>query len=483
MRSLLVLAAMTVAMPLVASDTTVEDYPLLVVNPARLPASLPATISRLPGRYNFKPHIGRLADGRLVMFADHTHAEEIHTSQNVEHPSRSLTTHAVIYHSEDEGLHWSRGRHVREMIGGHEPSVTVVEDVLFVITSVHGSGWFPSPYAERDHTYVVVSRSMDGGATFTNTIFDRARTGAGVDERIDTTRNILQLPDGRLWLGLAVGSRHRAVVSDDQGLTWAFVETEVQGAHYEDVPRGFFGESVVFYTNGGQLMMLVRVDYTHVRFADPLAHDPDYGGGTLTDNFDGLVLFKSEDDARTWEPVRAVGFPSLMYPSIVNLADNRMLFSFTVREIPPAGTGSIHPHVGLQAIVIEERPDGTLDFDLSRDVIVIDDSTPAAMRNAGVFGNTLQMPDGTFVTPFSYPLIDADILELANRKEYLKEDVYDYWAGMQQTYSARYRDVVIEGEPELSELHLRRTFSALFLYGQAANKGGIATGVVRWRLP
>lgn len=483
MRPLLIMLSLAVLTPLPASETVVEDYPLRVVNAERLPDVLPATISRLPGRYNFKPHLGRMADGQLVMFADHTHPEEVHHSQNVEEPSRSLTTHAVMYQSDDEGLHWGRGRHVREMIGGHEPSVTIVDEVLFVITSVHGSGWFPSPYAERDHTYVVIHRSVDGGRTFTNTIFDRAVTGAGVDERIDTTRNILRLPDGRLWLGLAVGSRHRAAVSDDQGLTWNLVETDVVGAHYEDVTRGFFGESLLFYTNSGQLMMLVRVDYTHVRFADPLAHDPNYGGGTLTDNFDGLVLFRSPDDARTWQPVRAVGFPSLMYPSIVNLEDNRMLFSFTVREIPPAGTGSVHPHVGLQAIIIEEQADGTLDFDLSRDVIVIDDSTPAAMRNAGVFGNTLQMPDGTLVTPFSYPLIDDDILELANRKEYLKEEVYDYWAGMQKTYSARYRDVIIAGEPELSELHLRRTFSALFLYGQAANKGGIATGVVRWRLP
>ena len=481
MRGLLILVGIGVFLPLPASETVVENYDVRVINAEQLPESLPATISRLAGRYIFKPHIGRLADGQMVMFADHTHPEEIYTSQNVDRPSRSLTTHAVLYRSDDEGLNWQRGRHVPEMIGGHEPSVTIVDDVLFVITSIHGSGWFPSPYAERDHSYVVIHRSEDGGRTFTNTIFDREVTGAGDDVRIDTTRNILQLADGRLWMGLAVGSRHRAVVSTDQGLTWEFVETEVKGARYEDVTRGFFGESFLFYTKSGQLMMLVRVDYTHVRFAEPLADDSNYAGGTLTDNFDGEVLFKSTDDGRTWTPAQAIGFPSLMYPSIVNLEDNRMLFTYTVREIPPPGTGSIYPHVGLQAIVFEEYDDGTLDFDFSRDVIVIDDSTPAAMRNAGGFGNTLQMPDGTFVTPFSYPLIDDDILDLANRKEYLKEEVYDYWAGLQKTYPERYKDHV-KDDPVLSELHLRRTFSALFLYGQAANKGGIATGVVRWKL-
>ncbi len=82
---------------------------------------------------------------------------------------------------------------------------------------------------------------------------------------------------------------------------------------------------------------------------------------------------------------------------------------------------------------------------------------------------------------FADPLIDDDILEIANRKEYLKEEVYDYWASLQKTYPARYKDIVRD-DPVLSELHLRRNFSALFLYDQAANKGGIATGVVRWKL-
>ena len=211
MRPLLFGLGLVVLLPMSASETVVEEYPLQVVNPEQLPASLPATISRLPGRYIFKPHIGRLADGSTVMFAVHTHPEEIYPSQNVDRPFRSLTTHPVMYRSDDEGLNWGRGRHVKEMIGGHEPSVTVVDDVLFVVTSIHGSGWFPSPYAERDHAYVVIHRSEDGGQTFTNTIFDREVTGAGIDERIDTTRNILQLPDDGLWLGLAIGSRHRAV--------------------------------------------------------------------------------------------------------------------------------------------------------------------------------------------------------------------------------------------------------------------------------
>jgi hypothetical protein len=136
----------------------------------------------------------------------------------------------------------------------------------------------------------------------------------------------------------------------------------------------------------------------------------------------------------------------------------------------------------VQAIVVEEQEDGSMDFDFSRDVIVIDDCTPPAMRNAGCFGNTLQADDGIFITPFSYPLIDTEILQLADNKAYMDEAVFDHYTSMQNTYTFRYRDFVRE-DPELMELLLRRSFSALFLYAQCANKGGIATAAVRWKLP
>jgi hypothetical protein len=49
-------------------------YPIKVVNPEQLPSELEGSISRLEGNYNFKPHIGLLANGELVMFV--AHAEE-----------------------------------------------------------------------------------------------------------------------------------------------------------------------------------------------------------------------------------------------------------------------------------------------------------------------------------------------------------------------------------------------------------------------
>lgn len=394
---------------------------------------------------------------------------------------RSISSHVVLFRSKDNGKTWSVGRHVPELIGGHEPSVSVINGNLYVKTTIHGSGAFPDPYAERDYSYSVIARSEDSGNTFTKTYIDNDFSGAAYGQRIQDSRNIIELADGRLFFGIGVGNSHVSMYSDDNGGSWYKRRSQIDGCRYVNMDRSFYTEAVFFYTDSGRLMMLTRVDYDYTEFADPLPHDPHYTGGTRLDNFDGEVLFESCDDGLSWQPLRAVGFPSLMYPSIVNLKDNRMLLTYTVREIPPANTGCLYPKVGVQAIVAEEKADGFMDFDFSRDVIIIDDSTPDSMRNAGCFGNTIVLPDSMFITPFSYPLIDDEILELADNKEYMKQEVFDHYALMQNTYEYRYKDFVND-DPALMELHLRRNFSALFLYGHCTNKGGIATAAVRWRL-
>jgi hypothetical protein len=452
-----------------------------IKHPSVLTEPIEANLSELPGNYNFKPHIGLLENGDIIMFTAHAHAEETVTAHNVPAGARSLTTHVVMYKSPDGGITWSGGRHIPELMCGHEPSVSVIDGIVFVTVSIHGSGYFPDPHAKRDHTYSLIARSTDNGETFTTTIFDRDRCETENHERIDHSRNIIKLTDRRLYFGLGLGARHRSVFSDDLGITWYFRECAVPGAEYEEKERSFFTEAVFFYTNSRRLMMLSRVDFAYAGFGGALPNSTNYIRETGLDNFDGEVLFESADNGASWTPLRAVGFPSLMYPSVVNLKDNKMLLTFTVREIPPEGTGCIYPKVGVQAIIFQETPDGSMEFDFSRDVIVIDDSTPDSMRNAGCFGNTLELPDGSLVTPYSFPKIDHEILEIANNKEYLKQEVFDKYAKMQTTYPYRYSDFV-QDDKALMELNLRRNFSALFLYAGCCNKGGIGTRVVRWRI-
>lgn len=452
-----------------------------VINNTILPEYIEGRIIRLEGTYNFKPYIGKLPNGDIIMFVAHAHAEERITTHTAKNSPRAMTSHVVMYRSTDNGETWGWGRHVREMVGGHEPSVSIIDGTIFVLAHFQGDGGFPDSFAERLYPYSMIFRSTDGGDTFDKTFIDKDFTGAADCEKIYVPRNIIKLSDGRLFTGVVVGNGHRAVYSSDNGLSWAVVNTDVQGCHYENVMRSFFTEAVFFHTNSGRLMMLTRVDYDYAVFDSPLPYGSSDGGKTGLDNFDGEVLFESIDAGLTWTPLRAVGFPSLMYPSIVNLEDNKMLFTYTVREIPPKGSGCIHPKVGVQAIVIEEKSDGIIDFDLSRDVVVIDDCTPNSMRNAGCYGNSIMLDDGSLLTPFSYPLIDDDILEMADNKEYMKQEVFDYYASLQNTYNYRYKDF-LNDDPRLTELYLRRAFSAMFLYAQCANKGGIATAVVKWKL-
>lgn len=458
-----------------------ERYLMNVENNSALPDTIEGRITRLEGRYDFKPHIGRLLNDEIIMFVAHAHAEETITTHTAKNSPRAMTSHVVMYRSNDGGVSWGWGRHVREMAGGHEPSVSVIDDDIFVLCHFQGDGGYPDSFAERLYPYSVIYRSTDNGKTFSKIFIDRGFTKTSPAERIYVGRNVIKLSDDRIFFGICAGSRQFGAYSENQGESWYIKEASVRGCRYDGKDRSFFTEAVFFHTNSGRFMMLSRVDLAYAIFDKPLPHDSGYERKTALDNFDGEVLFESKDHGLTWEPLRAVGFASLMYPSIVNLSDNKMLFTYTVREIPPVNSGCIHPKVGVQAVIIEERDDGYIDFNLNRDVIVIDDSTPDSMRNAGCFGNSIRLNDGTFLTPFSYPIIDDEILEIADRREYMKKDVFDYWAGMQNTYNYRYKDF-INSDPALTELYLRRAFSALFLYGQCANKGGIGTAVVKWRL-
>ena len=102
---------------------------------------------------NFKPHIGALSNGELLMFVSHTHPEEAATGG-------TLSAHPVLYRSSDGGRTWSDGRHIPEMIGAHEPAVTIIDGVVFV-TSVFLEVPYRDPYGGRGHVYCVIYRLSD----------------------------------------------------------------------------------------------------------------------------------------------------------------------------------------------------------------------------------------------------------------------------------------------------------------------------------
>ena len=81
-----------------------------------------------------------------------------------------------------------------------------------------------------------------------------------------------------------------------------------------------------------------------------------------------------------------------MYPRFLQLQDDRLLLTFTVRSNSTDGHG-----LGLRAIV--SHNDGkTWDFDQDR--IVISDINHGS--SGGGFGNTIQLPDGALLSVYSY---------------------------------------------------------------------------------
>ena len=82
-----------------------------------------------------------------------------------------------------------------------------------------------------------------------------------------------------------------------------------------------------------------------------------------------------------------------MYPAITRLQDGRLLLTYTQRA-------KDRP-LGLRAVVGTEHDDG-IDFDLTSDVIVIEEHTPDHQDSGGGFGRTVQLDDGTLVSSYSY---------------------------------------------------------------------------------
>ena len=87
-----------------------------------------------------------------------------------------------------------------------------------------------------------------------------------------------------------------------------------------------------------------------------------------------------------------LGIPNDYKPWIVQLANGRLLLSFTVRSNSSDG----HP-LGLRALI---SPDDGETWDFAHDRIVISDRNHGA--SGGGFGNTIQLADRTLVSCYSF---------------------------------------------------------------------------------
>ena len=297
----------------------------------------------------------------------------------------------LLFRSRDGGQTWSPPKLIN--IAGKEPYIHAEGDgTLFVTTHVVDQSMHNRE--DPSYCYGMLHRSEDLGETWTSIRAEPDVVRPELQEYHNvTTRFPLRLDDGSLLLaasgtGVDANTMMRSI---DGGRTWP----ERFASRFENVPADYpwpiMGEGLLWQARSGKVYGLFRVDTRDWREidGDPLGLDPQ----ELHDQYDRLILCSTTDLGRHWKHVDDFGRYGQMYPSILRLRDGRLLLTFTQRA-------NARPF-GLRAVVGAEHEDG-FEFDLQRDLVMIDTKTPDTLSSGGGFGCTVQLDDGTLVSSYSY---------------------------------------------------------------------------------
>jgi hypothetical protein len=339
-------------------------------------------IERVPvgEKGDYKPCIVRLSTGELLITAFHQNQLD----------GGKIREDILLFRSQDGGRAWSKGQVID--ILGRESYFSVLKDDTLLIT-VH---LLPQDIRNKDgYTHAYIHRSTDAGKTWTTTRAQPGALPAGTENV--TTRNVLELADGSLLVGISGSGHGRDFIwrSADAGRTWAEqYPAQVDGVR-DDYPFPFFGEAMLWQAASGQVYAIARVDS---KFFPPLSGRNITLGET--DHFDRMILFASTDTGHTWRPVRDFGDYGEMYPALLRLQDGRLLLTFTVREVKRP--------LGVNAVLGLEQPDG-FEFNFDQPRFLLDTKTPNDKDSGGGFGRTVQIDDGTLVTSYSFRGEDNDV--------------------------------------------------------------------------
>jgi hypothetical protein len=353
-----------------------------VRDPVTLPAQIPAQRVPVGLSGDYKPDLVILASGEmlLVMF------------QPVTNPNGTYQENMIMYRSEDGGQTWG-ARDALPLLG-REPYFTLLSDGTLFLTASFVSADYRNT---EGYTYAIVYRSEDGGNTWTNMPIlseDFATLPAGTRTTTRTSRNLIELPDGTLLLGVGAATNIDYLWrSRDEGLTWDKTLPVQAPAGYDEAANGipWLGEFVFALAPNGDLLGFQRGYAT----ALPPIPGTQYPPNSATDdNTNRLSLFRSHDDGVTWTLDPPLGSTyGEMYPSLLHLSDTKVLFTFTVR--------ALQPQLGVRA-VLGTVTSTSYALNFTSDILLLDEETPANESSGGGFGNTVQTADGTLVTAYSY---------------------------------------------------------------------------------
>lgn len=341
-------------------------------NPSRLAdATIPCERISLGEPDDYKPCIAKLPSGELLLTAFHQHKRD----------GNKVMEQALLFRSQDGGRTWA-GPQLLDLLG-REPYLTVLADGTIFIT---GHLLAQDVRNAWDYTCGFLHRSTDGGRTWKSTRIESEQIKPKANNH--TTRNVLQRADGSLLLGVDYDGGDGPYFvwrSTDGGQTWDQSQT-CTPKNFKSQYGFFGGETWLWQARSGKVWALVRVDSNEL----PINDRPIKAGN---DQADHVILFSSTDDAKTFDRVRDFGDYGEMYMSLLRLKDQRLLLTFTVRDL--------HPPLGVRALIGTETEDG-FEFDFTHDQTMLDTRTPVGKYQGGVFGPTIQLDDGTLVTSYSY---------------------------------------------------------------------------------
>ena len=351
-----------------------------VRNPKTLPAKIPCERVGLGKQGDYKPCIARLPDGELLVVA-------FDAAKRVDgKPQEDM----LLWRSTDGGRTWTPRTVIPPL--GREPYFSVLGDGTLFIT-VH---FLKQDVRNRKgYVYSLLHRSTDGGRTWQSTeIGWEDVPGAPEKTTIVTSRNVLELADGTLILGVAASKGLSYLWrSPDRGATWDKTRAcKFAGVDGPKLWWPLMGETVFWQPRSGDLVGLFRVDQ---KLFPPIP-------GTkipqeTLDQYERLLVFRSTDGGRNWRMEDLGSYYGEMYPALLRLEDGRLLMTFTLRA---AVAPNVRP-LGVRCVVGRETDDG-FHFDFRYDRIMLDTRTPDDSISGGGFGPTVQLDDGTLVTAYSY---------------------------------------------------------------------------------
>jgi hypothetical protein len=344
----------------------------LVHNPRRLSdVAIPCERVALGEPDDYKPCIARLPNGELLLTAFHQHKRD----------GNKVLEQTLLFRSKDGGRTWSAPEKLALL--GREPYLTVLPDSTIFIT---GHLLAQDVRNEWGYTCGFLHRSTDGGKSWESIRIESEAIKPKASNH--TTRNVLQLADGTLLLGVDYDGGEGPYLmwrSQDNGQTWDKTQ-RCEPRDFQSVYGFFGGETWLWQAKSGKIWALVRVDSNEL----PIKDRPIKAGNDQADHF---ILFSSTDAGRTFDRIHDFGDYGEMYMSLLRLQDKRLLLTFTVRDL--------NPPLGVRALLGAETDDG-FEFDFTQDRLMLDTCTIIGKYQGGGFGPTVQLDDGMLVTSYSY---------------------------------------------------------------------------------